>query len=79
MHYYAHRKYIYRKINVDAFCAFWYYFMYILPVFKELLEQNRRFTLTVDSVVRDFDVRDSDVRDFVVRDGSKQLRTLTRL
>jgi hypothetical protein len=41
--------------------------MYILPVFNELLEPNRRFTLTVDS----------DVRDFDVRDGPKQLRTLS--
>jgi hypothetical protein len=65
--------------------------MYILPVFKELFETNRRFTLTIDSHVHDSDVRDFevcdsdvrdsdvcgfDVRDFDVRDCPKQLRTL---
>ena len=47
----------------------------MLPVFKELFETNRRFTLTLDSDVRDFDVRDYDFRDFDVHDGPKQLRT----
>jgi len=53
--------------------------MYILPLFKELLEPNRGFTLIDDSIVRDLDVRDSFVRDFDVRDGPKRLRTLRHL
>jgi len=68
------KKYFYKKINFHAFCVFWYYFMYILPAFKELFEPNRRFTLAVYSDVCDFDVRDSDVRD-----GPKQLQMLRHL
>jgi hypothetical protein len=62
MHFYTPRKYFYKKINVHALCAFWYYFMFILPVFEELFEPNRRFTLTVDPDVRDSDVRDGPMQ-----------------
>ena len=59
-------RFVFIKTNVNAFHAFWGYFV-------SYCNQRRVLHTKMDSDIRDSDVRDSDVRDSDVRDSDARV------